>query len=100
MPVFKVDASNGLNKVNVDTSFKNLNNVKSCTLLTLNSSTLNLDHKINNINLKKKNHFNMEHAEHAKYTVRIGSHSLPTNYSLPLILYTDPANYSHHFQSL
>jgi len=44
---FKIDASNGVYEANVDTSFKNLNNVKSCTLLY--ASTLNPDHKIDSI---------------------------------------------------
>jgi hypothetical protein len=44
---FKVDASNNVYKVNIDTSFKNLKNVKSCT--PFNVSTLNFDHKIDGI---------------------------------------------------
>jgi hypothetical protein len=44
---FKVDASNCLYEINVDTSFKNLNNIKSCTPLDL--STLNPDKKIDSI---------------------------------------------------
>jgi hypothetical protein len=44
---FKVNAYNGVYEVNVDTFFKNVNNVKSCILL--DTSTLNLDHKINSI---------------------------------------------------
>jgi hypothetical protein len=44
---FKVDESNGVYKVNIDTSFKNLNNMKLCTLL--DASTLNHNHKIYNI---------------------------------------------------
>jgi hypothetical protein len=47
---FKIDTSNGVYEVNVGMSFKNLNNVKSCTLL--DASTLNPDHKIDGI------HFN------------------------------------------
>jgi hypothetical protein len=38
---FKVDAYNGVYEVNVDTSFKNLNKVKSCT--PLDASILNPD---------------------------------------------------------
>jgi hypothetical protein len=40
-------SSNSIYKVNVDTSFKILNNVKSCT--PLDALTLNLDHKIDSI---------------------------------------------------
>jgi hypothetical protein len=43
----KLMASNGVYEVNVCTSFKNLNNVKSCR--PLDSSTLNFDYKINSI---------------------------------------------------
>jgi hypothetical protein len=39
-------------KINVDTYFKILNNVKSCTLL--NVLTLNLEQEINSINFKSK----------------------------------------------
>jgi hypothetical protein len=38
---FKVDAFNGVYEVNIDTSFKNLNKVKSCT--QLDASILNPD---------------------------------------------------------
>lgn len=44
---FKVDASNGVYKVNINTFFKNLNNVKLCT--SLDVSILNHNHKIDNI---------------------------------------------------
>jgi hypothetical protein len=44
---FKVNPSNGVYEVNVDTSFKNLNNIKLCALL--NTSTLNYNHKMDNI---------------------------------------------------
>jgi len=40
---FKVGASNSVYEVNVNTSFKKLNNVKLCT--PLNASTLNPDYK-------------------------------------------------------
>lgn len=45
---FKVNVSMyGLYEVNIGTSFKHLNNMKSCTPLDL--LTLNLDYKINSI---------------------------------------------------
>jgi hypothetical protein len=40
-------ASNGIYKVNIDTFFKNLNNVKLCTPLDL--STLNPNYKMDSI---------------------------------------------------
>jgi len=49
MSWFKVGAFNSVYKINIGMSFKNLNNVKSCTLL--DASTLNLDHKIDSIHL-------------------------------------------------
>jgi hypothetical protein len=39
---FKIDTSNDVYEVNVGTSFKNLNKVKSCT--PLNASILNHNH--------------------------------------------------------
>jgi hypothetical protein len=48
---FKVGVSNDVYKVNIGTSFKNLNNVKSYT--PLNALTLNSDHKIYNFHFIK-----------------------------------------------
>jgi hypothetical protein len=44
---FEVDATNNIYKVNVNTYFKILNNVKSYTLL--DTLTLNHDHKMDSI---------------------------------------------------
>jgi hypothetical protein len=44
-PEFKVGTSNGAYEMILDISFKNLNNMKSYTLLVI--LTLNLDHQIN-----------------------------------------------------
>jgi hypothetical protein len=44
---FKVDASNSVYEVNVSTSFKNLNNVKSC--IPLDVLILNPDRKMDSI---------------------------------------------------
>jgi hypothetical protein len=49
MSGFKINASNGVYEINAVTSFKNLNNVKSCT--SLDASTLNYDYKMDSINL-------------------------------------------------
>jgi hypothetical protein len=46
---FKIGTSNGVYEVNVGMSFKNLNNVKSCTLL--DALNLNPDYKIDSIHL-------------------------------------------------
>jgi hypothetical protein len=44
---FRYDISNGVHDVNVDTSYKILNNVVLCTLLDV--PKLNIDHKMDNI---------------------------------------------------
>jgi hypothetical protein len=44
---FNVCASNGVYEVNIDMSFKNLNNVTTCT--PINTLTLNPNHKIDSI---------------------------------------------------
>jgi hypothetical protein len=47
MSRFEFGASNGVHEVKVDTSLKNLNNVRSCK--PLDASTLNSNHKMDNI---------------------------------------------------
>jgi hypothetical protein len=52
MSRFKIDVFNSVYEVNIDTSFKKLNNVKSCT--PLNVLILNFDYKINNFSFDLK----------------------------------------------
>jgi hypothetical protein len=46
---FKVGTLNGVYEVNVNTSFKNLNNMKSCAQLNISTSSLNPNHKMERI---------------------------------------------------